>query len=108
MWIDEEYIEEELERLKNMIQNNTFSKDKSNNFMSCSDDDITENEIETMRHTFVEKAKEYLKENHHNQYAIWSDWCVHILTVECYRKIMWENQNYKESYIKLKESRDIV
>ena len=110
MFIDEEYVEEEVEILIEMIKNGTFDTSKCNNFILCSDleGDYSHNDIEVMQSMFIKKAKEHLTENHPKEYAIWCDWCVHVATVETYRNIMWGNQNYKEDYIKLIESRDIV
>lgn len=34
MFLDEEYIDEQVDELKDMIENNIFYKDKCNNFMS--------------------------------------------------------------------------
>lgn len=110
MFHDEEYIDEELDKLKDMIENNTFKKNKANNFISYSDleDDFSHNEIDKAQLMFMKKARNYLSLNHSGKYAMWCDWCVHITTIELYREIMWKNTNYKEDYIKLKENKDII
>ena len=109
MFWDEEYIDEKIDILKDMVVNNTFSKNKCNNFISYEEleEEFNHTEISCAQEMFVQKAKEFLS-NYPNQYAIWCDWCVHIATVDFYRKIMWENKNYREEYRKLRENRDIV
>lgn len=110
MYIDEEYIEEELERLKNLIESDKFSKDKSNNFIGSYslEDDFSGNDIDLMQKEFMKAAKEYLSKNYPDKYAMWNDFAVHIITVEFYRKVMWENQHYREEYIRKREDRDII
>lgn len=109
MFWDEEYIDEKIEDLKNMIENNTFDKNNCNNFISYDelDDEYSHNEIGYAQEMFIQKAKEYLS-RYPKQYAVWCDWCVHVATVDLYRSIMWEKGNYQENYIKARESRDIV
>lgn len=110
MFIDEEYVEENFDNLKEMIENGTFKKDKCNNFIIDHDlsYEFSGEEIYEMQCMFMDMVKEYFSENHPKQYAIWRDWCVHIATVEIYRDIMWNNKNVREEYIKLKESIDII
>lgn len=110
MNIDYEYIEDELNRLKELIKIDRFSKDKANNFIGhCGlEDEFSGNEIDSMQREFMKAAKEYLSNNYPGKFAMWNDFAVHVTTVEFYRKVMWENQNYREDYIKLRESRDII
>ena len=109
MFWDEEYIDEKIEDLKDMIENNTFDKNKCNNFISYDDleSDFSHNEIESAQEIFIQKAREYLS-RYPKQYAIWCDWCVHIAAVDLYRDIMWGNGKYREEYRKLRENRDII
>lgn len=110
MFIDEEYVEESFDNLKEMVKNETFEKDKCNNFI-IEDDlsyDFSGAEISEMQSMFMKMVKKYLSEKHPKQYAMWCDWCVHITTVETYRDIMWKNKNVREEYIKIRESIDII
>lgn len=109
MFWDEEYIDEKIEDLKDMIENNTFDKNNCNNFISYDDleDEFSHNEIDCAQEMFIERAKEYLSK-YPKQYAIWRDWCVHITTVDVYRDIMWKKGNRSEGYIKFRESREII
>lgn len=111
MFWDEEYINENVKELKESIENNMFKKDCCNNFISYDEleDEFSHTEIEYAQEMFMQKAREYLSKNHPGEYAIWCDWCVHISTVETYREIMWAKDNtYREKYIGLRESRDII
>lgn len=111
MFWDEEYIDEKVDELKDMIRNDTFEKDKCNNFISYDDleDEFSHNEIGEAQQMFMEKAKEYLSKNYSGKYAIWCDWCVHLATVDLYGDIMWKkNNNYREEYRKMRESREII
>lgn len=110
MFYDEEYIDEKIEELKEMIEQDTFKKDKANNFISFDEleDEYSHNEIEEAQHMFMEKAKKYLSANYPGQFAIFCDFCVHITTVAFYRKSIWENNNYREEYKKAREARDII
>jgi hypothetical protein len=110
MFWDEEYIDEKIEDLKEMIENNTFAKDKCNNFISDDEleDEFSHNEIGEAQQMFMNKAKEYLSKNYSGKYAMWNDYCVHITTVDLYRDIMWKDGNYREEYRKIKEKRDII
>lgn len=110
MFWDEEYIDEKVDELKDMIENDTFEKDKCNNFISYDDleDEFSHNEIDEAQAMFMEKAREYLSNNYSGKYAIWCDWCIHIVTLDLYREIMWKNHNYREEYRKMRESRDII
>lgn len=111
MFWDEEYIDENLEELKESIESNTFKKDCCNNFISYDEleDEYSYNEIGYAQEMFMQKAREYLSKNYPGEYAIWCDWCVHITTVETYREVMWSKDNaYREEYIELRESRDII
>ena len=62
MFWDEEYIDEKIEDLKDMIENNTFDKNNCNNFISYDDleDEFSHNEIDCAQEMFIERAKEYL------------------------------------------------
>lgn len=110
MFWDEEYIYEKIDELKKMIENDTFKKDKSNNFIEYDDleGEFSHSEIDEAQQMFMDKAKEYLSKNHPGKYAMWNDYCVHITTVDLYRDIMWKGNNYREEYIKQKEKRDII
>lgn len=90
MFWDEEYIDEKVDELKDMIKNNTFEKDKCNNFIYYEDleDEFSHNEIEKAQQMFINRAKDYLLKNYPGKYAIWRDYCVHISTVELYKDIM--------------------
>lgn len=79
---------EELDRLKSMLENNQMETDKANNFLSTSDyeDEYSHNEIEKYQMQFKQKAEKYLKEKYSGKYAIFSDWCVHIVTLEFYEE----------------------
>lgn len=110
MFYDEEYIDEAIDELKNIIENKSFKLDKCNNFISYSDleDEYSHDDIDTAQSMFMEKVTEYLGKEYPGKYAMWHDWCVHITTVELYRDIMWKDTNYSEAYIELKENRDII
>lgn len=110
MFWDEEYIDENIENLKEMITNDTFDKDRCNNFIIEDEleDEFSHNEIREAQKMFMDRAHKYLSKTYPGKYAMWCDWCVHISTVDTYRKIMWENNNCREEYIKIKEKRDII
>ena len=110
MFQDEEYIDEEIENLKDSLENNTFDKERCNNFIpeDLLEDEYSHNEIDLAHTMFMDKAREYLSNKYPGMFAMWSDWCVHIVTVNLYREIMWKNCNYGEGYKKMKESRDII
>lgn len=97
MFWDEDYIDEKIDELKDMIENDTFNKDKCNNFISYDDldDEFSHNEIGEAQQIFVNKAKEYLSKKHSGKYAIWTDYCVHVSTIELYKDIMKGN-TYRE------------
>ena len=101
MFWDEEYIDEELKNLKDMIENNTFDKNNCNNFIAEDDleDDFSHNEIGEAQEMFMQKVKEFLSNNYPGKYAMWRDWCVHITTVTLYRKIILKNNNYSDEYV---------
>lgn len=109
MFWDEDYIDEKIDELKEMIENDTFEKDKCNNFIAYDDleDEFSHNEIDEAQNMFMNKVKKYLSKNYSGKYAIWCDWCVHITTVDLYREIMQKN-NYREEYRKIKENKDII
>ena len=110
MFCDEEYIDEKVHVLRNMIENNDFKKNQCNNFIEFDDleDEYSHNEIEEAQQIFMNKAKEYLASNYSGHYAMWCDWCVHISTVELYREIMWKNTTCREEYKKIREKRDVI
>lgn len=110
MFCDKEYIDEKLEDLKEMIKDNTFDERRCNNFISYDDleGEFSHNEIDEAQTMFMKEARKYLSDNHPGKYAMWSDWCVHITTVDLYRDIMWKNNKYREEYRTAKENRDIV
>ena len=109
MFWDEDYIDEEIDSLKDMIENNTFDKNRSNNFIANSDleDDFSHNEIGEAQEMFMQKVKEFLSNGYPGKYAMWCDWCVHITTAAIYRKIMQEN-HYDNEYRRFREKRDII
>lgn len=109
MFWDEDYINDEFDRLKEMIENGTFEENRCSNFISYDEleDEYSHTEIGYAQEMFIQKAKEYLSK-YPKQYAIWCDWCVHISTTKLYREIMWKNSNHKKEYIELRESRDII
>lgn len=110
MFWDEEYIDEKIDELKDMIESDTFDEERCNNFIADDDleDDYSHNEIDEAQTMFMQKAKEYLSKNYSGKYTMWCDWCVHIATVDLYREIMWKDSNYREDYKKFRESKDIV
>lgn len=79
-------VEEGLEKLKEMLKENKMANHKANNFIDRSEyeDDYSNNEIEAIQAEFEREARKYLEENYKGQYAIFSDWCVHIVTKEFY------------------------
>lgn len=110
MFYDEEYIEENVDELISLIESQSLDKTKCTNFISYDslEDEFSHNEIDEAQRLFMNKAKEYLSKTYPGKYAMWCDWCVHICTVELYRDIMWGKSNHNESYIKIRESRDII
>ena len=81
-------VQDALEELKNAIEKNQMSNDLSNNFLSEDDleDEYSHNEIDLMHREFMDEARKYLKEHCEGHYIMYSDWCVHILTVEFCKK----------------------
>ncbi len=81
-------VEDELERLIDMLTNNKMESDKANNFMIDSDyeDEFSHNEITKYQYIFKDGAEKYLKTNYSGQYAIFVDWCVHIVTKQFYEE----------------------
>lgn len=110
MFWDEEYIDEKIDELKDMIENNTFQNNKSNNFISFDDleDEYSHDDIQEAQQIFIEKAKKYLSKNYSGKYAMWRDWCVHVMTVGFYKDIMFEYHKNDDKYIKTRESIDII
>lgn len=88
-------IEDEIQKLKEMVENNELLNDKSNNFISDDDweDEFSHNDIGEMQEMFMEKAKEYLLEKCKGKYIIYSDWCVHICSVEFFDKHLKDSSN---------------
>ena len=82
-----EEVNDELDRLKEMLEKKQMSKDTANNFISEQDyeDEYSHNEIDEFQSEFLKEAEKYLKENYTGQYVMFSDWCVHIVTIEFYK-----------------------
>lgn len=110
MFFDEEIVEEYLDKLKHLVETNKLSKDKCNNFIEYHEfeEEFSLNDIKDIQNLFIEEVKKYLSSKFPGQYAIWRDSAVHITTVELYREIMWKGSKHTESYIKLKESKEII
>lgn len=110
MLFDEEIIEEYLDKLKRLAEADKLSKGKCNNFIENYEfeDEFSHNEINDMQNLFMKEAKKYLSSKFPGKYAMWNDWAVHITTVELYREIMWKDSKHNDSYIKLKESKEII
>jgi hypothetical protein len=86
----DDIINDELEKLKEMIENNKLSNDKLNNFISDYDweDEFSHNDIGDMQEEFIKQAKNYLIENCIESYIIFCDWSVHICTVDFFNKYL--------------------
>lgn len=86
----------ELILFNEMFGNSESSKDGINNFLDVSDyeDDYSHNEIALMHSEFMKEAKRYLETNHKGKYVVYSDWCVHVATVE-----FCKEHGFKESFI---------
>lgn len=110
MFWDEEYIDEKVDELKDMIENDTFDKDNCNNFISYDDleDEFSHNDIDEAQQMFMNKARKYLSTNYSGKYAMWCNWCVHITTVDVYKDIMGKNTKCDEGYRKARENKDII
>lgn len=82
----DDYINEQLDELKDIVENNKFTDEKCINFISNQDleDELSHNEIYMVQKEFIRLAKEYLRENHNGKFIIFCDWCVHICTVKFY------------------------
>ena len=89
-------IEDELEKLKEIIKNNQLSNDKSNNFIIDYEleEEFSHNEIYKIQKEFMEQSKEYLRKNCPNQYVIYCDWCVHICGIDFAKEIL-KNTRYE-------------
>lgn len=85
----EDIIEDELEKLKNMLKTNQILDNRANNFLCDYDleDEFSHNEIWEIQQKFIEQAKEYLKKNYPNKYIIYCDWCVHICSIEFFKGV---------------------
>lgn len=83
--------------MKDIIKNNKYSNEKVINFIRNYDleDELSRSEIEHVQQEFMDKAQDYLKNNYKGKFVIYSDWCVHICTVEYYKKYIDRNI-YKE------------
>lgn len=81
-------IELELDKLKNDLNNNKMNKDVSNNYFDEDDynDCFSLNEINKNQTIFMKKVVELLTEQYLGQYVVFSNWCVHIVTVDFYYK----------------------
>lgn len=84
----EDIIDDEIEKLKEMVENNKLSNDKCNNFISDYDweDEFSHNDIGEMQEEFMKQAKEYLIEICKGRYIIYCDWCVHICSIDFFNK----------------------
>ena len=81
-------LEEEFNKLKQLVETNKLSNEISNNFMEDYnyEYDFSHNEIEEMQKEFVKIAKEYLMSKCKEQYIIYYDWAVHICSVDFFNK----------------------
>lgn len=84
----EEYIEENLEKLKDIVCNNKYSDGKSVNFISEYEleDELSEMFIDKVQKEFMKRAKAYLAANHKGKFIMYNDWCVHICTIGFYER----------------------
>lgn len=106
----EEYVDEQIEYLKELIVSGRFNNSCSNNFIDNCDleDDFSNSEIKDIQKMFELKAREYLSSNYPGEYAIWSDWSVHIATVTLYKHIVLSDSHYTDEYKQIRENRDII
>lgn len=81
-------IEEAMGDLKEKVENNKLNKDKCNNFISDSDweDDFSHNQIHEIQKEFMAEAKEYLSLKVKGEFMMYCDWCVHICSMEFFKK----------------------
>lgn len=75
--------EDDLEQLKYIINNQLYL----NNFCTFLDaDDLdweySHQEICEAWDSFIYDASEWIRENYPNQFALYSDWCIHLLTAD--------------------------
>ena len=79
----DEIILEELERFKTMIQEQSYLKE---NCIFLNEDELEDefshNEIQELWNLFSKEAKKWLRENYPGQFVLYSDWCIHLLTIE--------------------------
>ncbi|MGL6184801.1 MAG: hypothetical protein ACRC1T_05420 [Clostridium chrysemydis] len=89
----EYYIEDELDYLKSIIENNKYSDEKAINFISnySLQDELSGNDIADVQQEFMNKAQVYLKNNYKGKFIMYCDWCVHVCTVEFYKKYINRN-----------------
>lgn len=75
--------EHELTKLKNIIENKLYEK-SFYVFLEKEDleFDYAEHEIYEIWDKFMSEAKQWIKENHPNQFVLFYDWCVHLLTID--------------------------
>lgn len=83
-------MEEEFERLKEILEKKQMLKDKSNNFFDENDyeGDFSHDEISEFQGKFTKNVEKYLKEHYTGQYVMFCDWCVHVVTIEFYRNVL--------------------
>lgn len=93
MFMFEDIIEDEMERLREMVENKKLLNNKANNFLRDYDweDDFSHNDIWKMQEEFIIQAKKYLKKECKNKYIIYCDWCIHICSVEFFNRYLKEN-----------------
>lgn len=89
-------IEDEMQKLKNMLKTNQLLDDRANNFLRDYDweDEFSHNEIWEIQQKFIKQAKEYLKKDYPNRYVIYCDWCVHICSID-FAKERLKNTRYE-------------
>ncbi|MDU5206306.1 MAG: hypothetical protein E6182_10105 [Clostridioides difficile] len=92
-WMYEDYIEEELDSLKEIIGSNKYSDEKAINFIRVYDleDELSGSQIADIQQEFMNKAQIYLKNNYNGKFIMYSDWCVHVCTVGFYKKYINRN-----------------
>lgn len=93
------YMDDILNELKEKIETNNYTNEKSINFLEeddLLDDDYTRSEVAKIQREFMDAASEYLKENHPGKFIIYCDWCVHICTVELKNELLSNLRGYRQ------------
>ena len=77
---------DELKQLKIIINEKLYEKEMYT-FLDEADleCDYSHQEISEIHENFIREAKNWIHENYPNKFALYSDWCIHLITAEFVR-----------------------